>query len=144
LRQLPVDKIKIDGSFVAGVGRDPDSEAIVRAVIRLGRSLGLRVVAEGVGTNVQCAFLRAEGCQAAQASTSPDSCRRAISRLYSGKIAARFIDFKRCCSRTARGSLANSIDALARGIRQVALSWTIPAQRPLPHTSGSVSASAAE
>jgi EAL domain-containing protein (putative c-di-GMP-specific phosphodiesterase class I) len=72
LRQLPVDKIKIDGSFVAGVGRDPDSGAIVRAVIRLGRSLALRVVAEGVGTNVQCAFLRAEGCQAAQASTSPD------------------------------------------------------------------------
>ena len=66
LRQLPVDKIKIDGSFVAGVGRDADSEAIVRAVIRLGRSLGLRVVAEGVETSGQCAFLRAEGCHAAQ------------------------------------------------------------------------------
>jgi EAL domain-containing protein (putative c-di-GMP-specific phosphodiesterase class I) len=66
LRQLPVDKIKIDGSFVAGLGCDADSEAIVRAVIRLGRSLGLRVVAEGVETGAQCAFLRAEGCHAAQ------------------------------------------------------------------------------
>jgi hypothetical protein len=140
LRQLPVDKIKIDGSFVAGVGRDPGPEAIVRAVIRLGRSLGLRVVAEGVGTTCSVPFFERRAAKPRRASTSPDPCRRAISRLYSGKIAARFIDFKRCCSRTARGSLANSIDALARGIRQVALSWTIPAQRP----SGSVSASAAE
>ena len=66
LRQLPVDQIKIDRSFVAGLGHSPDAEAIVCAVIRLGRSLGLRVVAEGVETDAQCAFLRAEGCDAAQ------------------------------------------------------------------------------
>ena len=66
LRQLPVDQIKIDRSFVAGLGHSPDAEAIVCAVIRLGRSLGLRVVAEGVETDAQCAFLRDEGCDAAQ------------------------------------------------------------------------------
>jgi diguanylate cyclase (GGDEF)-like protein/PAS domain S-box-containing protein len=66
LRQLPVDQIKIDRSFVAGVGHSADAEAIVRAVIRLGHSLGLRVVAEGVETGTQCAFLQAEGCDAAQ------------------------------------------------------------------------------
>jgi EAL domain-containing protein (putative c-di-GMP-specific phosphodiesterase class I) len=66
LRQLPVDQIKIDRSFVAGLGHSPDAEAIVCAVIRLGRSLGLRVLAEGVETDAQCAFLRAEGCDAAQ------------------------------------------------------------------------------
>jgi diguanylate cyclase (GGDEF)-like protein len=66
LRQLPVDQIKIDRSFVAGLGHSPDAEAIVCAVIRLARSLGLRVVAEGVETDAQCAFLREEGCDAAQ------------------------------------------------------------------------------
>ena len=66
LRQLPVDQIKIDRSFVAGLGHNPDAEAIVCAVIRLARSLGLRVVAEGVETDAQCAFLREEGCDAAQ------------------------------------------------------------------------------
>jgi diguanylate cyclase (GGDEF)-like protein/PAS domain S-box-containing protein len=66
LRQLPVDQIKIDRSFVAGVGHSRDAEAIVCAVIRLGRSLGLRVVAEGVETAAQCTFLQAEGCNAAQ------------------------------------------------------------------------------
>jgi predicted signal transduction protein with EAL and GGDEF domain len=66
LRQLPVDQIKIDQSFVAGLGHSRDAEAIVCAVIRLGRSLGLRVVAEGVETAAQCTFLQAEGCNAVQ------------------------------------------------------------------------------
>jgi predicted signal transduction protein with EAL and GGDEF domain len=66
LRQLPVDQIKIDRSFVAGLGHSRDAEAIVCAVIRLGRSLGLRVVAEGVETAAQCSFLQAEGCNAVQ------------------------------------------------------------------------------
>jgi EAL domain-containing protein (putative c-di-GMP-specific phosphodiesterase class I) len=66
LRQLPVDQIKIDQSFVAGLGHGRDAEAIVCAVIQLGHSLGLRVVAEGVETGAQCAFLQTEGCDAAQ------------------------------------------------------------------------------
>ena len=66
LRQLPVDQIKVDRSFVAGLGRSPDAEAIVRALIKLGRSLGLRVMAEGVETHEQRAFLQTEGCDAVQ------------------------------------------------------------------------------
>ena len=53
LKQFPVDLIKVDQSFVKGMAVDPDDEAIVRAVINLGRSLGIRVVAEGIETEDQ-------------------------------------------------------------------------------------------
>jgi EAL domain-containing protein (putative c-di-GMP-specific phosphodiesterase class I) len=66
LRQLPVDKIKIDGAFIAGLGRDSTAETVVRAIIALGRGLGLQVAAEGVEQQVQLDFLRAEGCDVAQ------------------------------------------------------------------------------
>jgi diguanylate cyclase (GGDEF)-like protein len=62
LRRFPFDKIKIDQSFVSGLGVDADCAAIVRAVIGLGRSLGITVNAEGVETAEQMAALRAEGC----------------------------------------------------------------------------------
>ena len=66
LQGLPVDKIKIDKCFVEGVGRSRDAEPIVRAMIALGRSLGLTVVAEGVENQEQLDFLAAEGCHGAQ------------------------------------------------------------------------------
>jgi diguanylate cyclase (GGDEF)-like protein len=66
LQQLPVDRIKIDHSFIAGVGHDVNAESIVRAIVMLGRNLGLEVVAEGVETKKQLDFLRAEGCEFAQ------------------------------------------------------------------------------
>jgi diguanylate cyclase (GGDEF)-like protein len=66
LRSLPVDKLKIDHSFVSGLGHDREAEVIVRAIIALGRSLGLRVVAEGVENEDQLHFLVAEGCDAVQ------------------------------------------------------------------------------
>jgi EAL domain-containing protein (putative c-di-GMP-specific phosphodiesterase class I) len=66
LRRLPVDGLKIDRSFVAGLTRGGEDAAIVEAVVRLGRALGLEVTAEGVETAEQAAALRAIGCDRAQ------------------------------------------------------------------------------
>jgi predicted signal transduction protein with EAL and GGDEF domain len=62
LRRFPFDKIKIDRAFVADLGRSADAAAIVRAVVGLGRGLGMRANAEGVETAEQAALLRAAGC----------------------------------------------------------------------------------
>jgi EAL domain-containing protein (putative c-di-GMP-specific phosphodiesterase class I) len=66
LRDLPLDSIKIDRSFVSGLGTDPNGEAIVGALVELGHALGLTVVAEGVETDSQLARLRDLGCDGAQ------------------------------------------------------------------------------
>ena len=66
LQAFPFDKIKIDRSFIANLDRNPQSAAIVRAVIGLGRGLDLPVVAEGVETEEQLAFLSREGCNEVQ------------------------------------------------------------------------------
>ncbi|MEW6257871.1 MAG: EAL domain-containing protein [Pseudomonadota bacterium] len=66
LKQLPIDAVKIDRSFVAHLDSDPFDSAIVCAVLEMGRSLGLRVIAEGVETPSQARFLRARGCEFAQ------------------------------------------------------------------------------
>ncbi|CUA89944.1 diguanylate cyclase (GGDEF) domain [Chelatococcus sambhunathii] len=66
LRDFPINCIKIDRSFVAGIGREAESPAIIRALIELAHNLGLTVIAEGVETDVQLEFLRAIGCDAAQ------------------------------------------------------------------------------
>jgi diguanylate cyclase (GGDEF)-like protein/PAS domain S-box-containing protein len=66
LKHFPIDIIKIDPSFVRDVGTGLDEEALVRAVIHLGRSLKRSVIAEGVETEVQRAFLRYEGCEEMQ------------------------------------------------------------------------------
>lgn len=66
LRDLPVDRIKIDRSFVAGLGSSADDTAIVRAVTNLGLSLNKRVTAEGVESSDTMERLRSEGCHEIQ------------------------------------------------------------------------------
>ena len=66
LRRLSLDQLKIDQSFVRNLVNDPEDAAIVRAMVELGTSLGLEVVAEGVETPAQKALLVAMGCSAFQ------------------------------------------------------------------------------
>lgn len=66
LKRFPIDRLKIDRSFVHDVTEDPDSSAIARAVIHLGHSMGLKVLAEGVETRDELEFLRIHDCDELQ------------------------------------------------------------------------------
>jgi diguanylate cyclase (GGDEF)-like protein/PAS domain S-box-containing protein len=66
LQRFPIDVVKVDRSFIDGVEGNLDSQAIVRTVFSLGQSLGLKIVAEGVETPAQLAFLESEGCRYVQ------------------------------------------------------------------------------
>jgi diguanylate cyclase (GGDEF)-like protein/PAS domain S-box-containing protein len=62
LKRLPVNKLKLDQSFVRGLPQDSADAAIARAVVTLGQSLGLHVLAEGIETEEQATYLRESGC----------------------------------------------------------------------------------
>lgn len=66
LKDLPVDYIKIDGSFIWGIGKNPKEESIISVMIHLAKKLGLQSVAEGVETETQLSFLREKGCDMVQ------------------------------------------------------------------------------
>jgi EAL domain-containing protein (putative c-di-GMP-specific phosphodiesterase class I) len=66
LRRFPLDSIKIDRSFVTDLATEPDDATIVRTVIAMAHALDLEVVAEGVETEEQLAFLREQGCDRVQ------------------------------------------------------------------------------
>jgi predicted signal transduction protein with EAL and GGDEF domain/CheY-like chemotaxis protein len=100
LKRFPLDTLKIDRSFVAGVSDDPDDAAIVRAIIALGHSLDLRIVAEGVTTQAQLEFLRAESCDAIQgflmsAAVPADDFRTLLQQRSRAMIEAGDLQMKR-------------------------------------------------
>ncbi|MDD5329801.1 MAG: EAL domain-containing protein [Sulfuricella sp.] len=66
LTRFPIHKIKIDRSFILGIGKDPSDEAVINAIIAMARSLGLTTIAEGVESEEQLAFLRAHDCDQIQ------------------------------------------------------------------------------
>lgn len=66
LRQFPIDRLKIDQSFIRNALNDADDAAIARTIIGLGRSLNLKIIAEGVETKEHEQFLLAEGCDEVQ------------------------------------------------------------------------------
>jgi diguanylate cyclase (GGDEF)-like protein/PAS domain S-box-containing protein len=93
LRQLPVDIIKIDPSFVAGLGQDPTLTLLTRTIVQVGRDLGMQVVAEGIEQPRQLAELRELGCGYGQgflvARPMPASGVDALIRTAAGAPAAQ-------------------------------------------------------
>ncbi len=89
LRRFPFDKIKIDRSFVRDLTPDSESVAIVRAIVGLGRSLGIATTAEGVETAEQLAIIRSEGCTEMQGYllSPPRPAREALALITPAAVA---------------------------------------------------------
>ena len=66
LKELPIDKVKIDRSFIHDLPANRDSGAITRAIVQMGHSLDITVIAEGVETEAQALYLRGRGVVMAQ------------------------------------------------------------------------------
>ena len=87
LKHLPVDRLKIDMSFVQGIEEDPKDAAITRTIISLAKNIGLEVIAEGVENEQQFVFLQQHGCNEVQGYYfSPPLPLAAVTDLLAGKL----------------------------------------------------------
>ena len=87
LKKLPIDRLKIDRSFISDIPQNREDIAITRTIIAMARSLNLQVIAEGVETDSQLDFLRGEGCDEFQGyllskPLSPDELERLLERRH--------------------------------------------------------------
>ena len=88
LKQFPIDTLKIDRSFIRELPGNPDDQAITEAIISLGKALGVNIVAEGVETAAQEAFLRERACDEIQGFLYSKPCdAHAIVRLFAQRNA---------------------------------------------------------
>ncbi|WP_294263193.1 bifunctional diguanylate cyclase/phosphodiesterase [uncultured Sphingomonas sp.] len=101
IRKFALDCLKIDKSFIDGMGRERESAAIVQSIIHLGRALGLEVVAEGVETEAQVQALRIAGCSHLQGFHLSRPIEAARATELAG---ARFIEASAMIAEGARGS----------------------------------------
>ncbi|MBW7946874.1 MAG: bifunctional diguanylate cyclase/phosphodiesterase, partial [Sphingomonadaceae bacterium] len=102
LQQLPIDVLKIDQSFVAGMLKSDDSHKIVTTIIALARNLGMKTVAEGVEEPGQAERLRALGCDTAQGYF--------FARPMTAKEAEQFVENGLCCT-LPKGGVEQRVDA---------------------------------
>jgi len=91
LKRFPIDKLKIDRTFVRDTPDDPDDVAISAAVIDLARNMGITSIAEGVDRREQLEFLRHRGCDEAQGflfckAMPPDEIAAWLARPHTGTI----------------------------------------------------------
>lgn len=93
LTRFPIHKIKIDRSFVLSIGKDSSAEAVINAIIAMARSLELTTIAEGVETEAQLAFLRAQECGQMQGFlfSRPLTTEKATELLRSGAFQPRIL-----------------------------------------------------
>jgi len=94
LWRFPFGKLKVDRAFLRGVPDDPKAQAVVATILGLGRTLDMTVVAEGVETEAQAAWLRAQGCPQGQGwlfgrPVPADQARRLIMAEMAAREAAR-------------------------------------------------------
>jgi diguanylate cyclase (GGDEF)-like protein/PAS domain S-box-containing protein len=95
LGSLPLDKLKVDQSFVSDVGRQRTSRAITEAIIALGRTLNLQVVGEGIESAEALAYLREHGCDQAQGFfVSPPLSAEDFARWFDGRRDGRQRSFR--------------------------------------------------